>query len=142
MGHLEVSEVGMGCMGFSHGYGPVPAKEESIQAIRAGYEAGCTLFDTAASYGKEMFYPGHNEELLGQALAPFCQEVYLASKVHLEEGKVATLSQVKAYVRQQLEGSLQRLGTDYLDIYYLHRINEAIPLADVAGAMATLSRKA
>ena len=71
IGNLEVSAVGMGIMGFSHGYGKVPSEDYAIEAIRKGYEAGCTFFDTAEGYGKEQFYPGHNEQLLGKAIKPF-----------------------------------------------------------------------
>ena len=83
---LEVSEIGMGCIGFSHGYGKVPEKNYTLQAIRSAHEYGCTFYDTAESYGKEQFYPGHNEELVGEALLPFRKEVVLATKFHIGQG--------------------------------------------------------
>lgn len=133
---LEVSPVGMGCMGFSHGYGEVPSREYSIDAIRTAAEFGCTFFDTAESYGQEMFYPGHNEELLGEAIAPFRQSVVLATKLHLptsEEGL-----DLYENVLCHLKASMERLKTDYVDLYYLHRVNEQIPVEDVAEAMGKL----
>ena len=81
--NLEVSEIGMGCMGFSHGYGSVPDEEYAIQAIRKAYDFGCTLFDTAETYGREMFYPGHNEELAGKAVSSFRKDIVLATKFHI-----------------------------------------------------------
>lgn len=79
---LEVSEIGMGCMGFSHGYGAAPEREYSIQAIRDAYAYGCTFFDTAESYGTQQFYPGHNEQLVGEAVEPFRNQIILATKLH------------------------------------------------------------
>lgn len=85
LGQLEVSPIGMGCMGFSHGYGQVPPKAYAIEAIRKAYDYGCTHFDTAEAYGKEQFYAGHNEELVGKAIEPFRKEVVLATKFHIGE---------------------------------------------------------
>lgn len=85
VGAIEVSEIGMGCMGFSHGYGAVPDEEYSVEAIRRAYNYGCTFFDTAESYGKEMFYAGHNEQLVGKAVEPFRKEVVVATKFHLSD---------------------------------------------------------
>lgn len=84
---LEMSCIGMGCMGFSHGYGQTPPKEYSIEAIRKAYEFGCNFFDTAESYGKEMFYAGHNEEIVGKALESVRKEVVLATKFHFGKMK-------------------------------------------------------
>lgn len=138
IGKLEVSEIGMGCMGFSHGYGAVPDEDYSITAIRKAYEAGCTFFDTAESYGKEMFYPGHNEQLVGKALEPFRKEVVLATKLHItaeEYGGDVTLYDA---IRKHLEASLKNLRTDYVDLYYLHRVNEEVPVEAVAEVMGSL----
>lgn len=135
---LEVSEIGMGCMGFSHGYGQAPEEAYAIEAIRRAYGAGCTFFDTAETYGREMFHPGHNEELVGKALAPFRKEVVLATKFHLglvERMEAAALS---GTMRGHLEQSMKRLQTDYIDLYYLHRLNEHIPVEDIAEVMGRL----
>ena len=88
------------CMGFSHGYGKVPEESYAVEAIRKAHDFGCTFFDTAEGYGKEQFYAGHNEELLGKALAPFRKEVVLATKFHI--GEIASLKNVELYdaVRQ------------------------------------------
>lgn len=81
IGNLEVSEIGMGCMGFSHGYGKVPEEGYALDAIRKAYETGCTFFDTAEVYGDIMFYPGHNELLVGKAISGFRKDVVLATKL-------------------------------------------------------------
>lgn len=86
---IAVSDVGMGCMGFSHGYGTVPDHDEAVDSIRAAYQAGCTFFDTAEGYGKERFFPGHNEQLVGEAVHPFRDQVVLATKVRIEPEEVA-----------------------------------------------------
>lgn len=132
---LEVSPIGMGCMGFSHGYGKVPEREYSIEAIRKAREFGCTLFDTAESYGGEMFYPGHNEELVGEAIQPFRKEVVLATKMHLNVGEVIEGYDLYEIMFRHLQESMKRLKTDYVDIYYLHRVNELVPVEDVAEVM-------
>ena len=90
LGNLVVSSIGMGCMGFSHGYGKVPNREYSIQAIRKAVDFGCTFFDTAESYGKEQFYLGHNEELVGEALEPVRKDVVIATKLHLEADEISS----------------------------------------------------
>ena len=114
-------------MGFSHGYGKVPEESYAVEAIRKAHDFGCTFFDTAEGYGKEQFYAGHNEELLGKALAPFRKEVVLATKFHI--GEIASLKNVELYdaVRQHLEASMKRLQTDYVDLYYLHRLRAQRP---------------
>ncbi|BCI60814.1 aldo/keto reductase [Solibaculum mannosilyticum] len=133
--NLEVSPIGMGCMGFSHGYGKVPERNYSIQAIRKAANFGCTFFDTAESYGKEQFYPGHNEELVGEALEPFRKDVILATKLHLDTAEISAGNTLYEVMRRHLELSMQRLKTDYIDLYYLHRLNEQIPIEDVAEVM-------
>lgn len=133
--NLEVSEIGMGCMGFSHGYGNVPEENYSIQAIRKAYDFGCTFFDTAESYGKEMFYPGHNEELVGKAVFPFRKEIILATKFHIGQDEYDKNMILYDVISKHLEESMKRLQTDYIDLYYLHRINELIPVEEIARVM-------
>lgn len=133
---LKVSAIGMGCMGFSHGYGAVPPEEESIRLMRRAFELGCTFFDTAEVYG-----PYINEELVGKAVAPFRRDIVLATKFspfslpgqEWPEGKLS-----RAGVRRALEESLRRLGTDYVDLYYQHRVPEDCPLEEVARWMGEL----
>lgn len=138
-GNLEVSCIGMGCMGFSHGYGKVPEESYALEAIRDAYAYGCTLFDTAERYGEEQFYQGHNEELVGKAVEPFRNDVILATKLHLQTEEVRTnglYTTILTHVKQ----SLKRLKTDYIDLYYLHRINPDIQIEDVALVMGKLIR--
>lgn len=137
LGSIGVSEIGMGCMGFSHGYGKVPDEATAIDAIRAAHDAGCTLFDTAESYGREQFHMGHNEELVGKALAPFRDEAVIATKFHLGAAGVPEGQTLDGLMREHLRASLKRLGIDHVDLYYLHRLNEHVPVEDVAGVMGT-----
>lgn len=125
---LTVSVIGLGCMGFSHGYGPGPDRGESIRLIRTAYELGCTFFDTAESYAA-----GENETLVGEAIRPFRQQVILATKLHIPDGE-----NLEQTIRAHLEASLKRLGTDYVDLYYQHRVNKTIPVEEVAGVMGKL----
>ena len=134
---LEVSPIGMGCMGFSHGYGPAPEESYSIEAIHKAYDFGCTFFDTAESYGREQFWPGHNEQLAAKALEPVRKNVVLATKLHIQEQE-AENSPVYEVVRRHLEQSMKNLRTDYIDLYYLHRVNQGVPVEDVAAAMGRL----
>ncbi|MDO5308256.1 MAG: aldo/keto reductase [Planctomycetia bacterium] len=136
---IIVSEIGVGCMGFSHGYGQAPPRDESIAAIRAAYERGCTFFDTAEVYGREQFYPGHNEELVGEALATMRKDVVIATKLHIHDNELSTGS-VEEIVRAHLQASLKRLGTERVELYYLHRVNENIAIEEVATAMGALRR--
>ena len=138
LGNLEVSAIGVGCMGFSHGYGKVPEADYSINAMRKAFEAGCNFFDTAEVYGDVVFYPGHNEELVGKALSSVRKEVVLATKLHLRPDEVATNPSVYDAVKAHLVASMKRLATDYVDLYYLHRINEEVSFEDVAAAMGRL----
>lgn len=126
---LTVSAVGMGCMGFSHGYGPAPDRSEAIRLIRAAFDRGCTFFDTAESYAA-----GENERLVGEAIRPFRGQIVLATKLHIPEDA----QDVEATIRAHLEASLQRLGTDCADLYYQHRVNKQIPVEAVAEAMGKL----
>lgn len=138
IGNIEVSSVGMGCMGFSHGYGEVPEESYSIEAIRKAHDFGCTFFDTAETYGAEQFHEGHNEELVGKAVDPFRKEVVIATKFHLRECDYAEGTNLYDNIRSHLEKSLERLRTDYVDLYYLHRLNEAVAVEDVATVMGSL----
>lgn len=128
---LEVSAIGFGCMGFSHGYGAAPERGESIRLIRYAFELGCTHFDTAEAYGA-----GHNEALVGEALKPMRESVVIATKLRVDEHTVE--NPVGAQVREHLEASLIRLGTDRVELYYLHRINPKVPVEDVAQVMGRL----
>ena len=141
LGQLEVSPIGMGCMGFSHGYGQVPPEAYAIEAIRKAYDYGCTHFDTAEAYGKEQFYAGHNEELVGKAIEPFRKEVVLATKFHIGELPQPDETSLYREMRRHLEDSMSRLRTDYIDLYYLHRINETVRLEDVATVMGRLVKE-
>lgn len=127
---IEVSAVGMGCMGFSHGYGAVPPEEESIRLIHKAFDLGCTFFDTAEAYG-----PFVNEELVGKAVKPFRDKIILTTKFvpvfqpgqEIPEGKLS-----KKGVTNALNDSLKRLQTDYIDIYYQHRVPIASNVEEVA----------
>lgn len=138
---LEVSEIGMGCMGFSHGYGKAPEESYAITAIQKAHDFGCTFFDTAEGYGREQFYAGHNEEIVGKALRPFRKEVVLATKFHIGTPKAQTSEDLYEAVRAHLEASMKRLQTDYIDLYYLHRLNERIPVEEIAGVMGRLIKE-
>lgn len=125
---VTVSAIGLGCMGFSHGYGPGPDRGEAIRLIRTAYELGCTFFDTAESYAA-----GENETLVGEAIRPFRQQVILATKLHIPDD-----GNLEQTIRAHFEASLKRLGTDYVDLYYQHRVNKTIPVEEVAGVMGKL----
>lgn len=131
---IEVSEVGMGCMAFSHGYGQIPAEKYSIEAIRNAYEHGCTFFDTAEVYSPNLSGIGHNELIVGKALKDVRENVVIATKLMLHG---IGFGSVYKSVRSHLEGSLDRLQTDYVDIYYLHRMG-GVSVEKVAEAMGRL----
>src|SRR5271165_1455379 len=134
-GNLEVSAIGLGCMGMSFGYGPAVDKQQGISLIRAAVERGVTFFDTAEIYG-----PFTNEELLGEALAPFRKDVVIATKFgfHIEGGKQAGLDSRPENIKQVAEQSLKRLKTDVIDLFYQHRVDDKVPIEDVAGAIKDL----
>ena len=132
--HIDVSEVGMGCMAFSHGYGKIPDETYSIEAIRNAYDHGCTFFDTAEIYSPNLASVGHNERIVGKALKAIRGDVVIATKVMLRGVGFGHVTQT---IRSRLEDSLTRLQTDYVDIYYLHRLG-GIPVEDVAEAMGRL----
>ena len=134
--NLEVSALGLGCMGMSHGYGPPGDKTEMIALIRAAVERGITFFDTAEIYG-----PFTNEELVGEALAPFRGRVAIATKFgfKIEGGKqTAGLDSRPEHIREVAEASLKRLGVESIDLFYQHRVDLAVPIEDVAGAVKKL----
>ena len=131
---IEVSEVGMGCMAFSHGYGTIPDEKYSIEAIRGAFDHGCTFFDTAEVYSPNLSGIGHNERILGKALREVREEVVLATKLFLRPGRGETAYQA---IRGHLEASMERLQTDRVDLYYLHRMG-SVPVEDVAEAMGRL----
>ena len=132
---IEVSEVGMGCMAFSHGYGQIPQEKYSIEAIRNAYNHGCTFFDTAEVYSPNLAGIGHNELIFGKALKDVRENVVIATKLMLRGFSIG--GSVYKTIRKHLEDSLDRLQTDYADIYYLHRMS-SIPVEKVAEAMGRL----
>lgn len=140
LGTIEVSPVGMGCMGFSHGYGAVPTEEYAIEAIRAAHDFGCDFFDTAETYGREQFFPGHNEQLVGKAIEPFRKEIVLATKLHIPTEEYNEVKDLERIIRRHLENSMKNLRTDYVDLYYLHRYSEDIGMEPVAQVMGNLIR--
>jgi aryl-alcohol dehydrogenase-like predicted oxidoreductase len=131
---LEVSAIGYGCMGLSHGYGPATDKQEGIELIRAAVEHGVTFFDTAEAYG-----PFTNEELVGEALAPVRDRVVIATKFGFEDGDAqAGLDSRPERIREVAEASLTRLKTDRIDLFYQHRVDPDVPIEDVAGMVREL----
>jgi aryl-alcohol dehydrogenase-like predicted oxidoreductase len=135
--NLEVSAIGLGCMGLSFGFGPPVEKKEGVSLIRAAVERGVTFFDTAEVYG-----PYTNEELVGEALAPFRHQVVIATKfgfkIDPHTGKQAGLDSRPAHIKEVVEASLKRLKTDVIDLYYQHRVDPNVPIEDVAGAVKEL----
>ena len=138
--NIEVSEVGMGCMAFSHGYGRIPEEQYSIEAIRNAYEYGCTFFDTAEVYSPNLSGTGHNELIVGKALKGARKDLVIATKLMLQRGAgsfVHGFGSVYSTIRSHLEESLKRLRKDYVDIYYLHRMS-SVPVEKIADAMGRL----
>jgi aryl-alcohol dehydrogenase-like predicted oxidoreductase len=133
-GGLEVSAIGLGCMGLSYGYGPATAKDDAIALIRTAFARGVTFFDSAEAYG-----PFVNEELLGEAVAPFRDQVVIATKFGFRGGVVAAgMDSRPDNIRQVAEASLRRLKTDVIDLFYQHRVDPDVPIEDVAGAVKAL----
>jgi aryl-alcohol dehydrogenase-like predicted oxidoreductase len=133
---LEVSALGLGCMGLSHGYGPAVDKQGGIALIRAAVEHGVTFFDTAEVYG-----PFTNEELVGEALEPFRDQVVIATKFGFtfgNDGKQQILNSRPEHIKEVAEASLKRLRTDVIDLFYQHRVDPDVPIEDVAGAVKDL----
>ncbi|MGA7970927.1 MAG: aldo/keto reductase [Terriglobales bacterium] len=135
--NLEVSAIGLGCMGLSFGYGPAVDKQEGISLIRSAFERGVTFFDTAEAYG-----PFANEELVGEALAPFRDRVVIATKFGFKfdptTRKQAGLDSRPEHVKEVADASLKRLRTDVIDLFYQHRVDPDVPIEDVAGAVKDL----
>lgn len=137
--NLEVSALGLGCMSMSFGYGPPGEKQQMIALIRAAVDLGITFFDTAEAYG-----PFTNEELVGEALAPLRQRVTIATKfgfkIDADGRRQEGLDSRPEHIRQVAEASLKRLGTDVIDLFYQHRVDPAVPIEEVAGAVRDLIR--
>src|SRR5229473_8630123 len=134
--NLEVSAIGLGCMGMSFGYGPPKEKQEMISVIRSAVDLGVTFFDTAEVYG-----PFTNEELVGEALAPVRAHVVIATKFGFqfdETGKQAGLNSRPKHIKEVAEASLKRLKTNVIDLFYQHRVDPDVPIEDVAGAVKEL----
>ena len=137
-GGLEVSALGLGCMGMSFGYGPAGNKQDMIAVIRAAVAHGVTFFDTAEIYG-----PFTNEDLVGEALAPVRDQVAIATKFGFKidkEGRQAGLDSRPEHIKQVAEASLKRLKIDVIDLFYQHRVDADVPIEDVAGAVKDLIR--
>src|SRR5438093_9308182 len=133
---LEVSAIGLGCMGMSFGYGPPKNKQEMIALLRAAVERGVTFFDTAEVYG-----PFTNEELVGEALAPFRKQVVIATKFGFKigpKGEQLGVDSRPEHIKEVAEASLKRLRTDVIDLFYQHRVDPEVPIEDVAGAVKEL----
>ncbi|MBN1591703.1 MAG: aldo/keto reductase [Candidatus Coatesbacteria bacterium] len=131
---LEVSAIGLGCMGLSFGYGPAVERQHGINLIRAAFDKGVTFFDTAECYG-----PFVNEELVGEALAPIRDEVIVATKFGFQDGQSRKPTDSRPErIRQVAEESLRRLRTDHIDLFYQHRVDTKVPMEDVAGAVREL----
>jgi aryl-alcohol dehydrogenase-like predicted oxidoreductase len=131
---LEVSAIGLGCMGLSYGYGPATDRQEAVALIRAAVERGVTFFDTAEAYG-----PGVNEEVVGEALAPVRGRVVIATKFGFRDGVPASgLDSRPERIRQVADAALKRLRTDRIDLFYQHRVDPDVPMEDVAGAVKEL----
>ncbi|MBX5438504.1 MAG: aldo/keto reductase [Thermoflavifilum sp.] len=135
---LEVSALGLGCMGMSFGYYPFPEKDEAIRLIRRAVELGVSFFDTAEVYG-----PYTNEELVGEALQPFKGEVVIATKFgfDIREGKMVGTNSRPEQIRKAVEGSLRRLKVETIDLLYQHRVDPQVPIEDVAGTVKELIRE-
>lgn len=144
---LEVSAIGMGCMGFNQGYPPFPTKEEAINTIHQAIDEGITFFDTAEIYGKF-----ENERLVGEALEPYRGKVVIATKFGFNVADTnftsvgkqtddSVLNSRPEHIREAVEGSLRRLRTDHIDLYYQHRVDPRVPIEDVAGTLADLIKE-
>jgi len=131
---LEVSAIGLGCMGLSYGYGPAAVKADAIKLIQRAFERGVTFFDTAEAYGQ-----GANEELLGEALQPFRDEVVIATKFGFENGDASKGQDSRPErIREVADAALKRLRTDRIDLFYQHRVDPNVPMEDVASAVKDL----
>src|SRR5712691_9705650 len=131
--NLEISAIGLGCMGMSFGYGPAADKPEMISLIRSAVERGITFFDTAEAYG-----PFTNEELLGEALVPFRGQVVIATKFGFDIDAFPGLNSRPEHIKRVAEASLKRLKVDAIDLFYQHRVDTNVPIEDVAGTVKEL----
>ena len=136
LGNIEVSEIGIGTMAFSHGYGKIPDEAYSIEAIRAAYNAGCNFFDTAEVYSPNLQGIGHNEIIVGKALKDVRDKVVIATKLFLKASEVVN-GDVYGAIKKHLLGSMERLQVKMVDLYYLHRLSD-VPLEEIAKAMGKL----
>jgi aryl-alcohol dehydrogenase-like predicted oxidoreductase len=134
---LEVSALGFGCMGLSFGYGPAQERQKAIAIIRAAYDSGVTFFDTAEAYG-----PFTNEEVVGEALAPIREKVVIGTKFGFRDGNAtAGVDSRPERIRAVADAALTRLKTDRIDLFYQHRVDQSVPMEDVAGTVKELIRK-
>ena len=133
---LEVSALGLGCMGLSYGYGPATDKQDAIKLIRGAFESGVIFFDTAEAYG-----PFINEEVLGEAVAPFRDQVVIATKFGFDVHAFPGLNSRPEHIRMVAEASLKRLKTDVIDLFYQHRVDPNVPIEDVAGTIKDLIKE-
>lgn len=136
LGSLTVSEVGAGCMSISANYGPPADRKQGIATLRAAFDKGVTFFDTAEVYG-----PYTNEDLVGEALAPFRNQVVIATKFGFDIEKGFALNSRPERIKKVVEASLKRLRTDRIDLYYQHRVDPSVPIEDVAGAVKDLIKE-
>ncbi len=136
--NLEVSAIGLGCMGMSFGYTPIPDRSEMIKLLHAAIEQGVTFIDTAEAYG-----PFTNEELLGEALKPYREKVIIATKFgfNIQDGKQSGVNSRPEHIKEVAEASLKRLKIDVIDLFYQHRVDPAVPIEDVAGAVKDLIKE-
>jgi aryl-alcohol dehydrogenase-like predicted oxidoreductase len=136
IGELKVSAIGYGCMGLSHGYGPVPDRNEAIRLIRQAYDLGCAFFDTAEGYAS-----GDNEQLVGEALKPIRDKVVVATKFIISKSEAGSPEVTLRSIREHLGASLKRLGTDRIELYYQHRVNKDVPVEEIACCMGELIKE-
>ena len=139
LGNIEVSEIGIGTMAFSHGYGKIPDEQYSIEAIREAYKHGCTYFDTAEVYSPNLQGIGHNELIVGKALKDVRDKVVIATKLFLKASEVVN-GDVYGAIKKHLLGSMERLQVKMVDLYYLHRLSD-VPLEEIAKAMGRLIKE-
>ena len=139
LGNIEVSEIGIGTMAFSHGYGKIPDEQYSIEAIREAYKHGCTFFDTAEVYSPNLQGIGHNELIVGKALKDVRDKVVIATKLFLKASEVVN-GDVYGAIKKHLLGSMESLQVRMVDLYYLHRLSD-VPLEEIAKAMGRLIKE-